>query len=239
MPVKIKKMVFLFLFFAVTSVGFADNSPLLQKAIDQYFANEIDAAHDTFIDLSRQNNAEAYYYLGLIYSDKRFKYFEPKSALAYLMSAADLGHAQAMRKIGSMYDNGVGVEQNSLIALDWYRKAKQAEKPAVHGAVFMEDNASAMKEVTYPQVFAKLLKQAENGDAASQYQVAVNFDTGKLIPQDFDKALKWYRRAAKNSHEESQFLLGYFYCRGLGVAKDVNLANEWLRKSGRNARCPP
>lgn len=238
MPAKFKKIVFLLLFFAFTSVGYADNSLLLQKAIDQYYANEIDAAHDTFIDLARQNNAEAYYYLGLIYNDKRFKYFAPKSALAYLMAAADLGNAEAMYKIGSMYDNGVGIERNSLTALDWYRKAKQAEKPAVQDAVFLDDTATRMKEVPYPQIFSKLLKQAESGDVASQYQVATNFDSGALIPRDFDQALKWYRRAAKNNHKESQFLLGYFYCRGLGVTKDAKLANDWLRKSGRKARCP-
>jgi hypothetical protein len=137
-----------------------------------------------------------------------------------------------------MYDNGAGVEQDALIAMDWYRKGKQAENPVAQNALFLEDDADGMKEVKYPEVFSKLLKQAESGDVASQYQVAVNFDTGALIPRDFDKALKWYQRAAQNNHNESRFLLGYFYCRGLGVAKDAKLANDWLQKSGRDARCP-
>jgi len=230
------KKLFLIFIFATTAIA-ADAPPSLQEAINQYYDNKIDDALGTFTELSKQNNAEAYYYLGLIYSDNRFKQFNPQSAIAYLLSAADLNNVEAMNKLGLMYDNGIGVKQDYLIAFDWYRKAIQTETTNIKNMTFL-DNNNDLKEIQYPELFLGLLKDAENGNAESQHKVAINYDSGALIPRNFDKALFWFKQAANNNYRESQFMLGYFYCRGLGLKQDSKLANDWLLKSGRAAICP-
>ncbi len=234
----IKTLIFCFLFICTTVACTANKSPTLQQAINQYYGSDIEGALDNFMALSKQNNAEAYYYLGLIYSDSRFKQFNPKTAISYLLSAADLNHIEAMNKLGLIYDNGVGVEQNSLISLDWYRKAKQAEKPITQNIIFSKNENNKLVNSEYPTIFLDLLKEAEDGNAELQHKVAINYDNGALIPRDFSKALFWYKKAALNNYKESQFMLGYFYCRGLGIPQDSNLANDWLIKSGRRAICP-
>jgi len=213
------------------------DSPALQKAIDAYSANQLDSAYALFVDLSKQKNAEAYYYLGLIYNDTRFKDYNPNKAVSYLLSAVDLGHSQAMFTMGLMYDNGNGVKQDALKALDWYRKAKLSERDYVKQLTFFRETDNGLKELNYPEIFTKLLHKAENGNVEAQYQVAENFDTGALIPRDLTKALFWYRKAADNKDRDAQYILGYFYCRGIAVTKDIQIANQWLAKSGRQARC--
>lgn len=67
-----------------------------------------------------------------------------------------------------------------------------------------------LKEVKYSKIFQDLLKHAESGSVEAQYQVAVNYDYGNLIPRDFDKALSWHKKSASNYYKATQFQMGYF-----------------------------
>ncbi len=142
-----------------------------------------------------------------------------------------------MFHMGMMYDNGIGVQPNALLANDWYRKAKKAELPKKINATFYKEKGNEMVEVPYSEILEDLISQAEGGNAEIQFQLAMIYDDGKLVPRDFAKALHWYKKAAINDYEEAQFILGYFYCRGIGVLKDKEISNEWLMKSNRQVRC--
>ena len=48
---------------------------------------------------------------------------------------------------------------------------------------------------------------------------------------DENEAMKWYRKAAEQSHAESQYKLGECYRYGWGLEKDEVEAMKWYRKA--------
>lgn len=77
----------------------------------------------------------------------------------------------------------------------------------------------------------KLIRLAENGDAKSQYHLAVLYHDGKVIPKDYVQAAYWYRKAAEQGHDKAQLYLGLLYFKGYGVPKNNDEAVKWLTLS--------
>lgn len=78
---------------------------------------------------------------------------------------------------------------------------------------------------------AALTKRAEAGDADAQDQLGVKYVTGNGVPQDFNKAFKWFQKAALQGHAVAQHNLAYMYGTGKGTPLDDNQAFEWYQKS--------
>jgi uncharacterized protein len=221
----------------ISIVKASEVSLQMHDAIEQYFKGNVKDALPVFEKLAAEGNPEAHYYLGLILTDRHSKYFELKKGISHISSAIALGNSQAMVHMGMMYDNGIGVQRNALVANDWYRKARKAETPDKMDVHYYKEKGNGLVEVQYSEILKNIILRAENGNAETQFQLARIYDDGRLVPRDFSKALHWYKQAAMNGYEEAQFTLGYFYCRGIGVKKNMKIANEWLLKSKRSARC--
>jgi len=54
---------------------------------------------------------------------------------------------------------------------------------------------------------------------------------GLGVPQDYSKALYWFKKAAKQGLAQAENNLGYMYAEGLGVPQDYNEAVYWLQKA--------
>ena len=48
------------------------------------------------------------------------------------------------------------------------------------------------------------------------------------MPQDYDEALRWYRKAAEQGDDRAQFELGWAYADGKGVPQDFIQAYVWF-----------
>ena len=53
------------------------------------------------------------------------------------------------------------------------------------------------------------------------------YATGQGISQDYQEALKWYRKAAQQGFAKAQFNLGVTYFNGWGVSQDFIRAHMW------------
>ncbi len=53
------------------------------------------------------------------------------------------------------------------------------------------------------------------------------YDNGQGVPQDYAKAVKWYRKAAGQGLAEAQYNLGVKYAKGQGVPQDHAQAIAW------------
>jgi TPR repeat protein len=84
-----------------------------------------------------------------------------------------------------------------------------------------------------PSAYVKsLIKNAEKGDAEAQFWLGFNYFLGEEgVLQDYQKAKKWYEKAAKQGHVDAQYNLGCCYGKGVGVSKDTNEATKWIRKA--------
>ena len=67
--------------------------------------------------------------------------------------------------------------------------------------------------------------------AEAQYNLGVIYKFGLGVPQDYAKALQWYRKAAAQGVAKAQFNLGLMYDNGLGVTQDYAEAVRWYRKA--------
>ena len=51
--------------------------------------------------------------------------------------------------------------------------------------------------------------------------------------QDYQKALKWYQRAANNGFYHAQYSLGYMHQMGYATTVDYKQAIKWYRRAAR------
>ena len=89
----------------------------------------------------------------------------------------------------------------------------------VSSAVFADDY---LKEI---------INKAEHGDMEAQNYLGMMYEHGEDLPQDYTKAVYWYRKAAEQGHAQSQVNLGWMYFEGQGIAQDYKRAAYWYRKA--------
>lgn len=73
-----------------------------------------------------------------------------------------------------------------------------------------------------------LRKQAEAGDAESQFFLGLVYIDGEIVPQDYAEAAKWHRKAAEQGNVLPQYNLGFMYAIGRGVPKDDVQSYFWF-----------
>jgi TPR repeat protein len=72
---------------------------------------------------------------------------------------------------------------------------------------------------------------AEQGDAAAQYDQGLVELLGQGVPQDYVKAAQWFRKAAEQGHVKAQYNLGVMFTLSEGVVQDYAQAAQWFRKA--------
>lgn len=77
---------------------------------------------------------------------------------------------------------------------------------------------------------AKTEALAQQGDVEAMARLGAMY-LGKESAQDAEKALAWFRKAAKGGHSGAELMIGDFYSRGLVVEQSDSKALEWIRKS--------
>ncbi|HUA61538.1 MAG TPA: tetratricopeptide repeat protein [Verrucomicrobiae bacterium] len=78
---------------------------------------------------------------------------------------------------------------------------------------------------------ADSLRKAEAGDTQAMYQVASAYESGSGAPQDYAKAMEWYRKAAGKGDGSAMFNIGEMYRQGRGVPKDMEQTVAWYLKA--------
>jgi hypothetical protein len=74
----------------------------------------------------------------------------------------------------------------------------------------------------------RLLERARQGDAEAQFDLAKNYETGRIgLPKDFAQAEHWYREAAAQGEPFAQASLGIMFNFGKGVHQDYVQACMW------------
>jgi TPR repeat protein len=95
-------------------------------------------------------------------------------------------------------------------------------------------DALAVFRLPAPPSYAKaahVIRLAKKGDVRAQAYLGFMYQTGRGVPQHYDKAAYWYTLAADNGDGNAQFALGLLYNKGQGVPMDVIQAYKWLNLS--------
>ena len=95
-------------------------------------------------------------------------------------------------------------------------------------AVTMEDVRKAIAEKRAFDAFQDLQELAPAGDPEAQFTLGDMYRWGDIGAANFEKALYWYMRAAKQGNVDAMLGLAGMYGHGQGVPQDKVAAYRWL-----------
>lgn len=72
------------------------------------------------------------------------------------------------------------------------------------------------------------LAAADQGNADGQALIGAAYYSGYCAYQDYDEAVKWFRKAAAKGDAEAQYMLGRMYAEGQSVDKSDKEAESWF-----------
>lgn len=83
---------------------------------------------------------------------------------------------------------------------------------------------------------SSLRKQAKDGDAEAQFELAKAYLSGNGVAKDSKQGAEWLEKAAKLDHPAAQQVLSYFCLNGgeQNIPKNPKVGLEWLRKSAQH-----
>ena len=111
--------------------------------------------------------------------------------------------------------------------------ASVADATKYHDAKYQQAMA-AYERGKYQTALRLFRELAEQGQVHSQRMIGNIYDKGLGVPQNFDKAVHWYSKAATQKDPAAQYHLGLKYANGHGVEKDPMEAYIWFAISFNN-----
>jgi TPR repeat protein len=135
---------------------------------------------------------------------KLYQAGDQAGALRYFQQAAQAGNSWAELQIGYQYQYGEGVPQNLSEAVRWYTRSAQ------HGNARGQKNLGQMYEeggVAEDWVTAArwYQKSADQNWKNGQYALGRAYQFGIGVPQNRQKAIEWFQRAAANGDSEAAY----------------------------------
>lgn len=119
-------------------------------------------------------------------------------AVAAWERAAELGHAAAEFRLGALYEEGQGVEQDLGRAVEWYRRAaRHGSQKAQFNLGHMYANGTGV-EKDEAEAARWYGRAAERGNAHAQYTLGLMYSRGSGVERDLVHAYAWLTVAIYN-----------------------------------------
>ena len=171
-------------------------------------ANDIEAvlwyrkAAEQELPLSQNN-------LGWMFENGRGVAQDYEEAIKWYTKAAEQNFAGSQYNLGRMYENGMGVNEDISAAKYYYTKA------AENGSTIAKNRLD------------EIINEEKIVVAEDQFQEGWKYDNAK----EYSKAIKWYKKAARQGHKFAQYNLGVCYANSRGVTEDCGVAAVWYSKA--------
>ena len=179
---------------------------------------------------------------------------DAEKAAEYMQKAAELDDPTAQFNMGIYCLQGQGVTRDFDRAYEWMQKAKENGDTDADGILASIENVRALREKAeqgdleakaelagtlmtmkgkenFRESVALAQEAAASGSLKAMWIMGLAYDHGRGVEQSYEKAFRWYLKAAEAGHAPSQANLACLYARGDGVEKDMTKAEEWVRKS--------
>lgn len=201
---------------------------LIFLAIDTF------ALYDKTLQLALNGDSNAQVEVGDRYYSSDFGRKTPDYAEAlkwYTMAAAQ-GNGKAQYKIGSMYESGVGVERDVVVAENLYRKAaKKGDSAAIFSLGFIlesrDDAKAADWYIRYEASESKYFGDAGRGF----FRIGYMHYAGKGFPENKTRAAVWFKKAMAKNNSQAGCFLGAMHIYGQGVKPNFDKATELLART--------
>ena len=150
------------------------------------------------------------------------------AAKCYRRSAEQTNYV-AMKSLGYLLSNGLGVNQDLEAARYWLTRAAEegGNRRAMYNLGVLCDIRHRYTKTT-AEAFQWFKKSADLGDALACAALAQFY---LRVRPDLDSYHYWRLKAATLGATEAQYAMGIAYWRGDGVPKDVESSLGWYRKA--------
>lgn len=158
---------------------------------------------------AQKGHPESQNYLGLCYEFGWHKIpINWNEAAVWYKKAADQNYADAEYNLGSIYEEGKGVDLDEDLALSWYRRG--AENGSGSGMValarFLGKGIACEKDEA--EAIFWLKKAAAAGDATGMYRLAMRIDDGRCKDAEGFDVMELFRKSADKENSDAQFEYG-------------------------------
>jgi hypothetical protein len=178
--------------------------------------------------MDAEEDPEAQYVRGRIRLSGEGAERDYAGALELFLAAAERGHAGALRNLGHMYENGLGVPALPGEAAKWYSLgAGHGDVRAMAAFGYLLFTGVGVPQNT--ETGMRWLRMAgEEGDIDAQLLLGVIYDAGWSVAEDDAEALKWYALAADRGDHLARFMKACMHALGESVPADlVNAARDY------------
>ena len=150
---------------------------------------------------SFQSTAWAIEQSQIIQVEQLYKQKDFKAILAIIHPLAEQGDALAQALVGDMYKEGLGVKQDDVEAVKWYRKAaEQGDADTQFNLGNMYAKGRGVKQDDFEAM--KWYRQAaEQGEANAQAILGFSYLLGKGIQVNKSLAKEWFGKACDNGSQ--------------------------------------
>lgn len=126
-------------------------------------ASAMELELDRTLQQARKGDADASYFLGIMYQTGNGARQDCSKALEWTSRAAERGHVLAQSHLGVLYRDGCGdaVMQDSIEAYVWLSLA------AAQGLKFAQENLESLKSEMHPYLIADAQRRADRIKSAS------------------------------------------------------------------------
>lgn len=160
-----------------------------------------------------------------------------EEAIAIWLPMANGGLAVAQFNLGVMYANGLGVDRDMGVAMDWWaRAAGQLHVRSAHNlALAMLAGEPVMNgrkaEPDYPAILRYLKIGGDAGYPNSEYTLGWLYADGIGVERDPRRAAELFLSAGIKGFAKAQYNLGLIYRDGLGAPADEQLSLFWFKQA--------
>jgi TPR repeat protein len=153
------------------------------------------------------------------------------TALDLARAAAEKGEPSAHMLIGRIYQDGLGVAVDPVLAAKWFRRGAElgdVESMFSFGLMLAEGEGIQKNRAGAGQM---LEEAAQRGHALANYNLALLFLTGDGKPQNPHRAAAHLQFAEEAGVAAAQYDLATLYATGTGVTPSAFTASDWLRRA--------
>jgi len=206
----------------------------LENGISYYNNKEYEKAFDIFNSNILQENSDAQYYLGKMYSKGEYVKRNDDKAYQLAKKSADQENEKGINLLGFMFLNGEGTEKDINKAIEYFTKASNLGNAKAFlnlGEIYSEGEGGIEIDNNKAIEYYKSCINLASGQIEKDLAGKPEYNIGKIyllggngVEVDYNKAKEYYLKAIEKNNPSAGVNLGWMYENGKGVPQDNVMA---------------
>ncbi|GEM_PF-1879409 len=186
-------------------------------------------SQEAYVEAVNHGALSAKFRLGISYLNHSS--YSTEHALSLINDSAKEGLKEAYAYLGWIYENGYYVEQDTAIAIKFYRAA--AEDLYEHGqyrlSVLLRNSGDTQEQL---EGLTWLERAAYGGHSEAQFDLSLHL-VDEEIDESRTKAVEWAKLSAASGNPRGISMLAWLLGEGLGTLRDIKRSRSLFKESAK------